>query len=176
MRKLPPAIPGSAEDLAITVVAGVILQQSHVGGGLGVNGIVQAKDLVGPRPGERIYELRVVLALPSGIGGVGQREQVYHRWSGRVKPPGGNLVALERHSCGGMLDDNQRARRGERLGKVALPLESGGHGITVGAGHSGIVQVIVREEPKQPRAALVKPSARDDERTADRAAGILVAI
>src|SRR5207302_8604723 len=126
MRKLPPAIPGRAEDLAITVVACVILQQSHVGGGLGVNGIVHAEDLVGPRPGERIYELCVVLALPSGIGGVGQREQAYYRQSARVKPQGRNLVALDRNSGGGFLDDNQGPLRGERLGKFTWPLEGGG--------------------------------------------------
>src|SRR5205085_449208 len=52
MMELPPAISGRAENLAVAVVASVFLQQPDVGRGLGVDGIVHAKDLVRARPGE----------------------------------------------------------------------------------------------------------------------------
>src|SRR5205823_4285471 len=114
MRELAPAISGSAENLAVTVVASVFLQQPDVGRGLGVDGIVHAKDLVRARPGEGIHELRVVLALPCWVRGVGKRKEVHDRLPSWVKPPRRNLVARERRAGKGIFNGNEHACGGER--------------------------------------------------------------
>src|SRR6059058_4490383 len=93
---------------------------ADVGRGLGVDGIVHAKDLVRARPGEGIHELRVVLALPCWVRGVGKRKEVHDRLPSWVKPPRRNLVARERRVGKGIFNGNEHACGGERLGEITL--------------------------------------------------------